>query len=151
MKLRRRHHLPFDSGLLGIGRAGLVSACFPGGKRFVNCYCKRLCNHRCNRLCNRRHLGRDSIAAIERIGLAGDPFSHIRAEKRGQCSDIFRLAVAANDIVRHLCLGAVGCQESIELWLAAEYRWLPVRIRFFDREGEPSGEQLVSDIRVSAD
>ena len=42
-------------------------------------------------------------------------------------------------------------QESIELWLAAEYRWLPVRIRFFDREGEPSGEQLVSDIRVSQD
>jgi len=42
-------------------------------------------------------------------------------------------------------------QESIELWLAAEYRWLPVRIRFFDREGEPSGEQLVRDIRVSAD
>ena len=42
-------------------------------------------------------------------------------------------------------------QESIELWLAAEYRWLPVRIRFFDREGEPSGEQLVSEIRVSND
>ncbi|MBI2293484.1 MAG: DUF3108 domain-containing protein [Betaproteobacteria bacterium] len=42
-------------------------------------------------------------------------------------------------------------QESIELWLAAEYQWLPVRIRFFDREGEPSGEQLVSEIRVSAD
>jgi hypothetical protein len=42
-------------------------------------------------------------------------------------------------------------QESIELWLAAGYRWLPVRIRFFDREGEPSGEQLVSDIRVSND
>jgi hypothetical protein len=42
-------------------------------------------------------------------------------------------------------------QESIELWLAPEYRWLPVRIRFFDREGEPSGEQLVSEIRVSND
>ena len=42
-------------------------------------------------------------------------------------------------------------EESIELWLAADYRWLPVRIRFFDRDGEPSGEQLVSDIRVSAD
>jgi hypothetical protein len=42
-------------------------------------------------------------------------------------------------------------QESIELWLAPEYRWLPVRIRFFDREGEPSGEQLVSEIRVSED
>jgi hypothetical protein len=42
-------------------------------------------------------------------------------------------------------------EESIELWLAPEYRWLPVRIRFFNRDGEPSGEQLVSDIRVSAD
>ena len=42
-------------------------------------------------------------------------------------------------------------QESIELWLAPAHRWLPVRIRFFDREGEPSGEQLVSEIRVSDD
>jgi hypothetical protein len=42
-------------------------------------------------------------------------------------------------------------QESIELWLAPAYRWLPVRIRFFDRQGEPSGEQLVSEIRVSDD
>jgi Protein of unknown function (DUF3108) len=42
-------------------------------------------------------------------------------------------------------------EESIELWLAPDYRWLPVRIRFFDRDGEPSGEQLVSEIRVSAD
>jgi hypothetical protein len=40
-------------------------------------------------------------------------------------------------------------EESIELWLAPAYRWLPVRLRFYDREGEPSGEQLVSDIRVS--
>ncbi len=40
-------------------------------------------------------------------------------------------------------------EESIELWLAPAYRWLPVRIRFFDREGHPSGEQIVSDIRVS--
>jgi hypothetical protein len=42
-------------------------------------------------------------------------------------------------------------QESIELWLAPAYRWLPVRIRFYNREGEPSGEQLVSEIRVSDD
>lgn len=40
-------------------------------------------------------------------------------------------------------------QETIELWLAPAYRWLPVRIRFFNREGEPSGEQLVTEIRVS--
>jgi len=42
-------------------------------------------------------------------------------------------------------------EESVELWLAPDYRWLPVRIRFFGRDGEPSGEQLVSEIRVSAD
>jgi hypothetical protein len=40
-------------------------------------------------------------------------------------------------------------KESIELWLATEYRMLPIRIRFFDRNGQPAGEQLVSDIRVS--
>ncbi len=44
-----------------------------------------------------------------------------------------------------------GAQETIELWLAPAYRWLPVRIRFFNREGEPAGEQLVSEIRVSED
>jgi hypothetical protein len=33
----------------------------------------------------------------------------------------------------------------------AAYRWLPVRIRFFIRDGEPSGEQLVSEIRVSGE
>ncbi len=38
--------------------------------------------------------------------------------------------------------------ESIAVWLAADYRHLPVRIRFFNRDGELSGEQLVSEIRV---
>ncbi len=42
-------------------------------------------------------------------------------------------------------------EESIEIWLATEYRHLPVRIRFINREGEPSGEQRVSEIRVSED
>lgn len=42
-------------------------------------------------------------------------------------------------------------QETIELWLAPSYRWLPVRIRFYNRDGEPSGEQVVTDIRVSED
>lgn len=40
-------------------------------------------------------------------------------------------------------------EESLELWLATEYRYLPVRIRFFSREGEPQGEQIVSEIRLS--
>ncbi len=39
--------------------------------------------------------------------------------------------------------------ESIQVWLAAEYRYLPVRVRHFDREGEYSGEQVVNEIRIS--
>jgi len=39
--------------------------------------------------------------------------------------------------------------ESVQIWLAAEYRYLPVRIRHFDREGRFSGEQVVSEIRIS--
>ena len=39
--------------------------------------------------------------------------------------------------------------ESIEVWLAADYRYLPVRIRHFYRDGNFSGEQLVTEIRVS--
>lgn len=41
--------------------------------------------------------------------------------------------------------------ESVEIWLAAEYRYLPVKIRYFDREGNPAGEQVVSEIRISED
>jgi hypothetical protein len=39
--------------------------------------------------------------------------------------------------------------ESLAIWLATDYRNLPVRIRFYNRDGETSGEQLVSEIRVS--
>jgi hypothetical protein len=39
--------------------------------------------------------------------------------------------------------------ESMAVWLATEYRNLPVRIRFFNRDGELSGEQLVNAIQVS--
>lgn len=38
--------------------------------------------------------------------------------------------------------------ESMEVWLAAEYNYLPVRIRFIGRDGAPAGEQIVTDIRV---
>lgn len=40
-------------------------------------------------------------------------------------------------------------EESIEIALAAEYRYLPVRIRHFDREGKYSGEQVAHEIRIS--
>ncbi len=39
--------------------------------------------------------------------------------------------------------------ESLAVWLATDYRNLPVRIRFFNRDGEFSGEQLASEIRVA--
>lgn len=39
--------------------------------------------------------------------------------------------------------------ESVELWLAVEYGHLPVMLRFYDREGQPSGEQIVDDIQIS--
>lgn len=41
--------------------------------------------------------------------------------------------------------------ESIEFWLASEYRYLPVMIRHYDREGNFSGEQVVTEIRISED
>jgi len=40
-------------------------------------------------------------------------------------------------------------RESLAVWLATEYRNLPLRIRFFNRDGELSGEQLVNAIQVS--
>lgn len=40
-------------------------------------------------------------------------------------------------------------EESIEVWLAADYRYLPVKVRFIDREGNPAGEQIVSEIQIS--
>jgi len=40
-------------------------------------------------------------------------------------------------------------EESIEISLAMEYRYLPVRIRHYDREGNYSGEQVANEIRIS--
>ena len=40
-------------------------------------------------------------------------------------------------------------EESLQLWLASEHPYLPIRIRFFGRDGEPQGDQIVTEIRVS--
>jgi hypothetical protein len=42
-------------------------------------------------------------------------------------------------------------KEGVEIWLALDYHRLPVRVRFLDREGRMSGEQLATSIRVSAE
>ena len=39
-------------------------------------------------------------------------------------------------------------RETIEFWLAAEYNYLPVRIRFIGRDGTPGGEQVATEISV---
>jgi outer membrane biosynthesis protein TonB len=39
--------------------------------------------------------------------------------------------------------------ETMDIWLAADYRYLPVRIRSIGRNGEATGELLVTDIRIS--
>jgi hypothetical protein len=41
--------------------------------------------------------------------------------------------------------------ESVDVWLAVDYRHLPVRMRFYSRDGEPAGEQIVTDIRLGED
>ncbi|HTD90036.1 MAG TPA: DUF3108 domain-containing protein [Burkholderiales bacterium] len=38
--------------------------------------------------------------------------------------------------------------ESIEVWLATEYHYLPVRIRFIGRDGTPGGEQVAAEISI---
>ncbi|MGQ0751813.1 MAG: DUF3108 domain-containing protein [Betaproteobacteria bacterium] len=39
--------------------------------------------------------------------------------------------------------------ESIAVWLAIDYRHLPVRLRFFDRDGRQMAEQVVDQIQIS--
>jgi hypothetical protein len=40
-------------------------------------------------------------------------------------------------------------QEGLEIWLAREYRLFPVKMRFIERNGEVTGEAVITDIRVS--
>ena len=39
-------------------------------------------------------------------------------------------------------------KEHLEMWLAVQYHYLPVRIRHYDRKGAYSGEQIAVEIRV---
>lgn len=40
-------------------------------------------------------------------------------------------------------------EEGLEIWLAREYRLFPVMLRFIERNGEVTGEAVITDIRVS--
>ena len=39
--------------------------------------------------------------------------------------------------------------EGLEIWFAQEYRFLPVKIRYLDREGNIAAEAIITSIRVS--
>ncbi len=40
-------------------------------------------------------------------------------------------------------------EEGLDIWLAREYRLFPVKIRYFERNGDVAGEAVITDIRVS--
>lgn len=40
-------------------------------------------------------------------------------------------------------------EEGLEIWLAREYRLFPVKMRFIERNGDITGEAVITDIRVS--
>jgi len=42
-------------------------------------------------------------------------------------------------------------RESLEMWIAPSLGYLPVRVRFRDRRGNVSGEQIATELRVDAD
>ena len=40
-------------------------------------------------------------------------------------------------------------EEGLEIWLARQYRLFPVKIRFIEKNGDITGEAVITDIRVS--
>lgn len=76
----------------------------------------------------------------------------------GKKLERYELAVGKEEMIqtrlgrlRALPLHKVHAQgeEGLDIWLALEYRLLPVKLRMFDRNGQISGEMVISEIRVS--
>lgn len=77
----------------------------------------------------------------------------------GNKLDTYTLEVGAEETLE-LPLGTVRAvpvrqvrrpgEESMEIWFAPDRGFLPVRIRFLDREGRMSGEQLAAEISLDA-
>jgi hypothetical protein len=103
----------------------------------------------------------DLLSFIYQLALHPPPQGRFRQSlTNGARIETYEIEVLAEEIIetRIGTLRAVpvrqirkGGAESIELWLAPEYRYMPVRIRFLSREGEPQGEQIVTEIRLSED
>jgi hypothetical protein len=77
----------------------------------------------------------------------------------GNKLEVYTLEIGAEEII-DLPLGTLRTipirqmrkpgQESIEIWLSPEHAFLPVRVRFLDREGNLAGEQLAANIAIDA-
>ncbi len=100
----------------------------------------------------------DIISFMYQLALSLPPPGRIRIPfTRGSRLDLISFDVLAQETIE-TPLGQLRAtpvvqvrqdgQESLAVWLAIDYRNLPVRIRFFSRDGEPAGEQLVSEIQV---
>lgn len=101
----------------------------------------------------------DMVSFVYQLGLAPPAPGRIRLPiTNGSRLEVYELDVLAEEEIQ-TPLGTLralpvkqlrhGDEESIEVWLATEYRYLPVRILFYDRYGKPAGEQVVSEIRLS--
>ncbi len=101
----------------------------------------------------------DMVSFIYQMSLAPPPPGSLKLPvTNGSDLEIYELDVLQEEnietplgMLRALPLRQVRRpgEESIEFWLATDYRYLPVKIRFIGREGEPSGEQIVSEIKIS--
>jgi hypothetical protein len=101
----------------------------------------------------------DILSLMYQIALDPPPMGRFqRSVTNGRGMDIYELDSLPEETIE-TPLGALRAlpvrqvrkpgEESLELWFATEYRYLPVRIRFFNRDGEPQGEQIVTEIRLS--
>lgn len=101
----------------------------------------------------------DLVSMMFQLGLDPPPPGRMRLPvTNGSRLDVYEIEVLPEEAIetplgtlRALPLKQVRIarEETMQVWLASEYRYLPVRIVFFNRDGEPAGEQMVSEIRLS--
>lgn len=76
----------------------------------------------------------------------------------GRAVELYEFRIATDEVIQtplgplhtvHLTKQHEPGQEGLEIWLAREYRLFPAKLRFLERNGEISGEVVITDIRVS--
>lgn len=103
----------------------------------------------------------DLLSFMYQLSLDPPPTGRLRqVVTNGTRIEVYELDVLDEEIIdtplgrlRALPIRQVrsASEESLALWLGVEYRYVPIKLRFFDRAGAPQGEQIVTEIRLSAD